>query len=96
MTFNWLTGKNFSKKIQGKLSKKHYICQYLSLNERNYAIYGQNSSNKDEQSNFVRADLIYGRDAVQESFSNLKKFKSRFVRQGLSLVGSPLNPLQTS
>ena len=64
--------------------------QYLSLNERNYAIYGQNSSNKDEQSNFVRADLIYGRDAVQESFSNLKKFKSRFVRQGLSLVGSPL------
>ena len=42
--------------------------QYLTENDRNYETYCQNSVDEEEESNFVHADLTYGRDAVQESF----------------------------
>ena len=43
--------------------------QYRSENERNYETYGQNSTDEEEASEFVHADVTYGQDADQESFS---------------------------
>ena len=42
--------------------------QYRSENERNYDIYGQNSVDEEEDSEFTHADVTYGQDADQESF----------------------------
>ena len=42
--------------------------QYRSENEQNYVTYGDNSVDKEEDSEFVHTDVMYGQDAVQERF----------------------------